>query len=143
MLMVAYKINDTLVRNYENDSGNCSGIILIGVTTALIGINLYWIVKQFMDFSCGYSVAIMTVTVVGIFLMYALVFIRSRSDASILTSAIASSYCLYLQWSSLSSDSDSGCNSLLALKSNVILQIVFGLIITMISLIIISGSTKS
>src|SRR4051794_33228595 len=32
MLVVAYKINETLVGNYERDQGGCSGVILIGLT---------------------------------------------------------------------------------------------------------------
>ena len=46
----------------------------------------------------------MSITACGVFLMYGLVLTRSRKDASVLTSAIASFYCLYLQWSALSSD---------------------------------------
>jgi len=48
----------------------------------------------------------MTFTLVGIVAMYGLVLLRSRKDASILTSSIAATYCLYLQWAALSSDQD-------------------------------------
>jgi hypothetical protein len=103
MLIVAYKINAVLVRNYEQDTGKCSGIILMGTTVIVTGVNIYWIVQQFIDFSC-YNYWIMSVTLVGTILMYCLPVLRSRSDASVLTSAIATLYCLYLQWSALSSD---------------------------------------
>jgi len=54
----------------------------------------------------------MTITMLGILAMYALVPMRTRKDASILTSGIASIYCLYLQWSAMSADPDSSRNSL-------------------------------
>lgn len=75
--------------------------------------------------------------------MYGLVLTRSRKDASILTSAIASFYCLYLQWSALSSDTDKSCNSNYDTASNTTSQIIVGLCFTVAVLIIISGSTKS
>ena len=85
----------------------------------------------------------MSFTLVGIVAMYGLVLLRSRKDASILTSAIAACYCLYLQWAALSSDQDSTCNKLLGDKDNAIWQIALGLVFTMISLFIVSGSTKT
>lgn len=85
----------------------------------------------------------MTFTLIGIVAMYGLVLLRSRKDASILTSSIAATYCLYLQWAALSSDQDSTCNTLIGQKDNAIWQITLGLVFTMISLFIISGSTKS
>jgi hypothetical protein len=96
MLMVAYKVNEVLVGNYEKDQTNCSGFILLAVTTISIVGNLVWIVKQYKAFGCAYNTTIMTVTVVGCVLMYGLVLLRSRQDASILTSSIAATYCLYL-----------------------------------------------
>ena len=82
-------------------------------------------------------------TLVGVVLMHVIVLLGSREDASILTSALASLYCLYLQWSALSSDSNAECNK--NLNSNEVswLQITFGMIFTMLSLLIISGSSKA
>ena len=96
-----------------------------------------------MVFTCGYNITIQTITVVGILLMHGLVLLRSREDASVLTSAIASLYCLYLQWSALSSDSNGDCNRNLYSDSISWMQIVFGMIFTGVSLFIISGSTKN
>ena len=45
MLVVAYKINDALVENANNDGGSCSSIILVGFTLVLTVFNGYWIVK--------------------------------------------------------------------------------------------------
>ena len=96
MLIVAYKINEQLVSNAANDTTNCSGIILILMTVIITSGNGYWIVQQFREFKCGYNVTIMSFTLVGIVAMYGLVLLRSRKDASILTSSIAATYCLYL-----------------------------------------------
>jgi len=106
MLIVAYKINDTLVGNYEVDPGSCSGIILVVFTICITGGNLFWIIHQYITFKKSGNITIMTFTLIGIIAMYALVLIRSRKDASILTSSIAGFYCLYLQWSALSSNTD-------------------------------------
>ena len=96
-----------------------------------------------MVFKCAYNFIIMLVTLVGIIAMHALVLIRSRKDSSILTSSIASIYCLYLQWSALSSETDESCNHNSGIKSNVWMQIVFGLVFTILALFVISGSTKT
>jgi len=85
----------------------------------------------------------MSITLVGVVMMYGLVLTRSRKDASVLTSSIASFYCLYLQWSALSSDQDATCNSNYATASNTTSQILVGLGFTVAVLIIISSSTKS
>ena len=121
MLVTAYKVNDNLVSNYERDQGSCSGIILAGLTLVLTGLNITWIVLQFMTFSgCAGSDVIMSVTVIGVVAMHALVLLRSRKDASILTSAIASLYCLYLQWTALSSDASVECNPNLSEHGTVV-----------------------
>ena len=44
MLVVAYKINDTLVGNYERDQGGYSGAILIGMTVVLTVISVVWLI---------------------------------------------------------------------------------------------------
>ena len=143
MLVVAYKVNDQLVHNVEVDSGSCSQIILVGLTLVLTGANIFWIVWQYIQFQCGGNIAIMTVTCVGVVAMYGLVLARARRDASIFTSSIAALYCLYLQWSALGSGSDPECNPLSGRTSTVVWQIVTGLFFTVISLSVISGSTKS
>lgn len=120
MLIVAYKINEQMVQNAMNDSTNCSSVILVILTALLTGANIYWAVQQYRQFKCGYSITIMTFTLVGIVAMYALVLLRSRKDASILTSSVAACYCLYLQWAALSSDQDSTCNKLLGEKENAV-----------------------
>lgn len=43
MLIVAYKINDTLVSNANQDQ--CSSIILVAVSLILTGFNIWWIIK--------------------------------------------------------------------------------------------------
>ena len=111
MLIVAYKVNDSLVESAQNDQGSCSNIILISFTLVLTGFNGWWIVKQYTEFKCGYSITTMSVTLIGIILMYVIVLLRTREDASVLTSSIAACYCLYLQWAALSSDDNQDCNT--------------------------------
>jgi len=120
MLIVAYKTNDKLVTNYQNDTTNCSAIILGLVTLTTTVVNAWWIVEQYMSFRCGYNEIMMTITLIAVVLMHGLVLLRSRKDASILTSSIASMYCLYLQWTAMSSDQDGTCNDNLGESSNTV-----------------------
>lgn len=143
MLIVAYKINDALVSNANNDEGQCSSIILVAFTLVLTCFNGYWIVKQYIEFgSCSYCNWTMTFTLLGVVAMYGLVLLRSREDASILTSSVAACYCLYLQWAALSSDTEQDFPKI-DRTSNAIWQIFGGLFVTMVALFIISGSTKT
>jgi hypothetical protein len=42
MLVVAYKVNETMVGNFERDEGGCSGFIIIGLTVFITIINITW-----------------------------------------------------------------------------------------------------
>jgi len=143
MLVVAYKINDSLVENANADAGSCSSIILVGFTLLLTCFNGYWLVKQYIEFgSCGYCNWTMSVTLIAIVAMYGLVLLRSRADASILTSSVAACYCLYLQWAALSSDTEQEFPKI-DRTANAVWQIFAGLFVTMVALFVISGSTKT
>jgi len=80
-------------------------------------------------------------TLVAGIVFYGIVFFRTREDASILTSSIVLSYCLYLSWSALASDPNAECNPFTKSASNTALQLIVGLFITMVALITISSST--
>ena len=112
MLVVSYKINETLVGNYEREQNNsCSATILIGLTVVITLGDVVWLVYQYIWYhSCGYNTAIITVTLIASISFYVLVLLRTREDASILTSAIVVTYLLYLQWSALASNPDAECN---------------------------------
>jgi hypothetical protein len=114
MLIVAYVINDVLIRNVNVEGGeamSCSGIILIVSTIVLFGGNVTWIVIQFIEFSgCAFPIWQMCFTAVCGVAMYVLVLLRTRSDASIFTSSLVLTYNLYLQWSALSSNPSDVCN---------------------------------
>ena len=43
MLVVAYKINEVLVSNYEDHQDSCSGAILFGMTIVLTTISVIWL----------------------------------------------------------------------------------------------------
>ena len=105
MLIVAYKINEVLVTNYEESGDSCSGAILLGMTISLTLICLIWNGFQYYWYhGCGYNNVIITVTILAGIAFYVLVLFRTRKDASILTSAIVLIYITYLQWSALASN---------------------------------------
>jgi len=141
MLVVAYKVNGKLVENVEVDETCCSKAIIMSFFLTITGFNVYSIVYQYQVFSCGGNITIQTFTVIGCVLMYGLVLLRARDDASVLTSAIAASYCLYLQWSALSSDTSASCNDNYNDSANAAWQIGGGLLFTFVSLLVISSST--
>merc|ERR1719329_318706 len=62
MLISSYKINEQLVGNVENDKSCCSSAILIAFLALITGCNIYWIIKQFMVFSCGYNISFQVIT---------------------------------------------------------------------------------
>lgn len=92
----------------------------------------------------------MTCTVVLAIVLYAVVILKAREDSSMFTSSLVVTYCLYLQWSALSSDMDPTCNPFsFAIinnphnaKANTITMMVMGLIFTFVSLLTISGKTR-
>lgn len=143
MLLVSYKINDTLVSNFNKDPTSCSKWILILVSAFFLSATVYTLIKQYKDFSCGSNTFIMIISTVAVIAMHVLVFFKPRPDASILTSSIASVYILYLQWSALSSDQNSQCNPNLNQGSNVFWQIFLGLFVTFVSLGMSGATIKS
>ncbi|TNV87241.1 hypothetical protein FGO68_gene8497 [Halteria grandinella] len=146
MLVVAYKVNELLVGNYESESSDglgCSGIIVIILTVLLTAGNITWLIFQYIWFSgCTTNNFIITITVVASIASYAIVFFRTREDASILTSSIVVSYLCYLQWSALSSRPNDECNPFENSNANTVLQIVIGTFITVVSLMTISTTTR-
>lgn len=142
MLVTAYKINECLIRNYEQEAGGLSGAVVVALTLLLTGGNITWIIFQYKWYSgCGGNVALMTVTAAFVAGFYVIVLFRTREDASILTSSIVATYVLYLQWSALASNA-AECNPFLHSSVNTTMQIVAGLGFTLLSLLIIAGSTK-
>lgn len=146
MLVVAYTVNELLVGNFESENTQglgCSGVIVITITAIFTIGNIVWMVYQYIWFSgCATNNIIITVTLVASLASYAVVFFRTREDASILTSSIVVAYLLYLQWSALSSRPNDQCNPFEHSSANTVLQIVIGALITVISLLVISAQTK-
>lgn len=147
MLIVAYKINDTLVANYEREGGDgmtCSGVILIFLTVVITCGNLTFGVYQYIWYKdCGYNNAIITITLFFGLSFYILVLLRTREDASVLTSSIVVAYLLYLQWSALASNPNEECNPFTDSASNTTSQLITGIFVTFLSLSIMSASSKS
>jgi hypothetical protein len=120
MLIVSYKLNDSLVGNYNRTNAPGIAAIIIIMTSLLTGLNVTWIVYQYIWFSgCGYNTSFITITTVLGGAFYGLIFLRTRSDASILTSSFVLLYCLYLQWSAMASNvSGSECNPFYGSNAN-------------------------
>jgi len=147
ILVLAYSLNELLVKNVERDGGSafsCSGIILIVIFVLTTAGNITWLVFQYRDFGnagCGANLTFLVIsTVLGV-LMYLVVIFRTRTDASMLTSAIVWSYQLFLQWSAMSSSPDMQCNPYTHSAGNTTAEIILGLFFTFLALLIVGGST--
>ena len=83
-------------------------------------------------------------------IIYLIPLLRLRQDASIFTSSLVVSYCLYLQWSGLSSDLEPKCNPFSELvlipthnaKANTISMMCFGIFFTFSALMVTGGKSK-
>lgn len=109
MLIVAYIINSSLVEAVGKANGNaCSapGLTLITLFLVLTIGNIAFIICQFVYLTkpdCDGNLTIMSVTVGVGCIFYLIVLFRTRDDASMFTSSLVLTYCLYLQWSAISS----------------------------------------
>jgi len=152
MLIVAYVINAVFVSGVKNGNACSSGgIALLSLTGVFTVGNIIWIVYQFILFSgCPGNVVIMICTCVIAFIIYGVVLLRLRADASIFTSSLVVSYCLYLQWSALSSDPEAKCNpysfnTIIQThnpRANSITMMCFGLLFTFSALMVVGGKSK-
>ena len=147
MLVVAYIFNDSLVDKVDQHgggAGSCPGITLLTLFIAFTGGNIVWTVYQYILFGgCSSNVALMSITSVCGVAMYGLNFLRTRRDASLFTSSLVLCYCLFLQWSALTSqDPESGCKNEVNEVTNTIVEIVIGLIFTWVALLTIAAVTK-
>lgn len=97
-----------------NNPCSCSALFWMFIFFAATAANVTWIVMMFLNFGtiegCSLNLALLIVTTVLSVLMQFVVCLRLRSDASELTSALVILYCLFLQWSALSSNPDPVCN---------------------------------
>lgn len=98
ILVLAYSLNELLVRNVDNEGGSvftCSGIILITLFILSTGGNITWLVFQYIKFGgsgCGANLTFLIITTILGVCMYGIVLVRTRKDASMLTSSIVWSY---------------------------------------------------
>lgn len=131
----SYIINKRLVKNAVEDDSNCSANILLLVTVFLLAFDVFMIVRSFYMFACNSAIWIQSLTIVFIVMMFILQMIgKSRPSSSILTHFLVAFYCLYLQWTALSSSSDEACNANYGSSGNSLRQIFFGMAWTIFAL---------
>lgn len=102
ILVVAYSLNDVLVKNVEDSGGSaltCSGIILIIIFVVVTGCDITWLVFEFKEYGnegCTANLTFLIISAILGCLTYVIVVFKTRQDASILTSSIVWCYQLYL-----------------------------------------------
>ena len=146
LLVVFYLINGYLVNKLKaqgNTAGTPAGVCLIVLSLLLLGGNIAWIVMQFIEFGeCTNNAVIMAITAAFAVVSLVLVCLRTREDASVLTSLMVTTYCLYMQWSAMSSQEEGSCNKYTFNTANTDCMIVFGSLFTFIALFTIASSEK-
>jgi len=118
ILIIAYSINEHLVYHHEQarearDKGKVcgTGFTLLGLTIVMSLGQLTWLVFLFIWFhDCAVNVVLLVLTLVFLIAFYGLIFLRTRSDASVFTSSIVGVYIVYIAWSALGSGPNGDCN---------------------------------
>lgn len=117
-----------------NNPCSCSALFWMFIFFLATAANVAWIVMMFLNFGsiegCSLNLALLIVTTVLSVLMQFVVCLRLRSDASELTSALVILYCLFLQWSALSSNPDPVCNPHEDSSGTATARLVINLIVT-------------
>ena len=141
ILICALLINENLFNNIEKEGMSictCSGIIWLIFFLLITGANITWLVFMWINFGsvdgCSTSLAVMTITTIAAVVMQIITCFGLRKDASELTSAIVILYCLFLQWSALSSYPDAECNPYDDSSGNAVARLVINLVITFITM---------
>lgn len=104
----------------------------------ITGANIAWIVMMFINFGslegCTTNLVVLIITAVASVIMQGVVCLGLRNDASVFTSALVTLYCLFLQWSALSSNPDAECNPYEDSTGNATARLTINLIITFIAM---------
>lgn len=144
ILGLSYIINNAMVDYWANSDGSCVGIIMIIITALIYGLDIVFLVFQFIWFKgCAINVIILCIVIFFGIAFTVLVVLKTREDSSILTNAFVLSYALYLSWSAMASRPDESCNPFIHSNGNTIYQIALGLLFTLVTLFSVSVMTKS
>jgi cobalamin biosynthesis protein CobD/CbiB len=95
MLIVAYKINEILVKNYEKDQSKCNASILIGALLTFLTLCFTVLVYSYKDFNCAKNQILASITLILVIVITVLSVRKFREDASLLTASIATFYIFY------------------------------------------------
>lgn len=141
IMVCALLVNEHLFKNIEAEGTKactCSGIIWLIFFMLITGANVTWLVFMWLNFGtlagCSTNLAVLVITTVASLVMQFITCFGLRKDASELTSAIVILYCLFLQWSALSSNPDAECNPNDNSAGNAILRLVFNLLVTFLTM---------
>ena len=140
-MVCALLVNENLFNNIEKEglgSCSCSVVIWLIFFVLLTGANITWLVFMWINFGtlsgCSTNVAVLVITSIASLVMQIITCFGLRKDASDLTSTIVILYCLFLQWSALSSNPDTECNPNEDSSGNAVARLVCNLIITFITM---------
>ena len=142
ILVCALLINERLMKNAEAeglDKCSCSKTIWFIFFILIFAGNVTWLVFLWKNFGtiegCGVNLGVLIFTTISFFVMQIIPCFGIRDDTSELTSAIAISYILFLQWSALISNPDETCNPHEDSSGMSVLRITINLVIVFTAMI--------
>lgn len=147
MLVCAYALNERLAKNIELEGStpcSCSAITFMAFFLVVTGLNITWFVYQVQNFAiadgCEGNLLLVIITGVCCLVLQLLPCWRTREDASELTSALAISFILFLQWSSFTTQNAGVCNESGHAGWNVSLRLALSLAVTFTALFQSAGA---
>jgi len=112
---------------------------LVAALLTFFLLSLTILVFSYKDFDCARNKTLSSVTLILVIVIFVLSVKKFREDASFLTASIATLYIFICQWSAFSSDPDTTCNKTMSNRSLAILNVISGVIFTIIALFTMSS----
>jgi len=128
----------------EKSEKNQSYFISLVVLAAILAlISLVFVILEFVWFSgCWSNNLLILVPEIFTAGFVVLVILKTRENASLFTTSAMHLYLVYLTWTALASRPTDSCNPFYQEDHGTILQILFGLVFTFITLIILAFSKR-
>lgn len=136
-----YIINDYFVKLSDKSSSYI--YLLVAFTVVLALMSLVLIILEFVWFyDCWTNNIVILVPVVFCVIYVVLVIFKFRENASLFTTSAMLFYLVYITWTALASRPTSSCNPFYEKDHGTILQILFGLVFTFATLIVLAAGKK-
>lgn len=141
ILGLCYSFNDHMIEKSDKNQSYFISLVVLAAILALI--SLVFVILEFVWFSgCWSNNLLILVPEIFTAGFVVLVILKTRENASLFTTSAMHLYLVYLTWTALASRPTDSCNPFYQEDHGTILQILFGLVFTFITLIILAFSKR-